>query len=301
MTADVPKICRDLQALQRQRAVVIKSRIMQQNRLTAVIAGTLGYSSGLPEKERRAKFDEADKLISSVVKSNNPDAHPMGRVILSTEMGIDAFDHLCGKIEGEMKELARLLPVIEWVRHPDRRGFGELFLAIVVGECGDLSGYANPGKVWRRLGCAPWSFGGKTLMGATWRGGKDGKLPASEWEAFGYSPRRRSIAFLIGKNIVMQNGPGPYRRRYEEVKAAYPGLHPDRVRCKDCGGSKKTTRGGACANCKGSGVVMKRADQHAMLLATKRLLRDLWREWNGQGGGVGGNATEDSFAAALPT
>jgi hypothetical protein len=40
-------------------------------------------------------------------------------------------------------------------------------------------------------------------MGATWR--YKGGLPAEEWTAFGYSPRRRSIAYLIGANLLRGN------------------------------------------------------------------------------------------------
>jgi hypothetical protein len=132
--------------------------------------------------------------------------------------------------------------------------------------------YANPAKVWRRLGCAPYTFDGKTQMPSTWRGGRSGKLPASEWEACGYSPRRRSIAYLVGDLIVKANKlkqagaggvgvdaeelaarPGPYRVRYDEAKAAVAALHPDYPK--------------------------QRCHYHGMLLATKRLLRELWRAW----------------------
>lgn len=275
----VPGIAAELQALQRQRSVVLKSRNMQANRLQAVVAGTLGYSAAMPEKERRKKFAEAAALIKAVAESG--DDSGFNSVIRTTLIGIDAFNALKDTFEREMVRLARRLPVAAWVQAPQRRGFGLLFLAIVVGEAGDLSDYANPAKLWRRMGCAPWSFGGKTLMAATWRSGKEGKLPASEWESYGYSPRRRSIAYLIGEGIVKQNTvlggsadayaetdsgsaaavPGPYRLRYDEAKARARELHPEYsdLRCH----------------------------RHAMLLATKRLLRDLWVEWHSLAGGSG--------------
>lgn len=269
---DVPAICRELQQLQRQRAVVLKSRNMQANRLQAVIAGTLGYSSSMPEKERAKKFIEATALIEAVQQGTAD--HPLGAVILATLVGIDRFNELKGELERSMVQQARLLPMAAWVKRPEQRGFGELFLAIVIGETGDLSNYTGRdkqgiGKLWRRLGCVPWTFDGATWMGATWRSGKQGKLPASEWERFGYSPRRRSIAFLIGEGIVKQNFvsggagekgreteaalAGPYRARYDEAKAAIKAAHPDYsdLRCH----------------------------RHGMLLATKLLLKNLWLEW----------------------
>lgn len=269
LTIDRTGLCRELQAAQRHRSIILKSRNMQATRLQAVVAGTLGYHSGLPEKDRAKKFAEAEAVIKAVAAGEKVTT-PLRGVIKTTLVGIDAFNEQKTALEKEMTRLAKQLPVAAWVQQPEQRGFGLLFLAIVVGETGDLSNYANPAKVWRRLGCAPWSFDGRTQMGATWKAGKSGKLPASEWEAFGYSPRRRSIAYLIGEGLVKQNfaggggdddpngaesqNAGPYRSRYLEAKAAFQAAHPDypKLRCH----------------------------RHGMLLATKRLLLNLWVEWN---------------------
>ena len=250
-TMTVSELSSQLQSLQRQRSIVLKSRNMQANRLQAIVAGTLGYSSSMEEKDRQKKFKEATEIIEQV--RNDSVAHPLKSVILTTLVGIDAFESIKAALEVQMKSIAKGLPAASWVNAPQQRGFGLLFLAIVVGETGDLANYANPGKVWRRLGCAPHTFEAKTLMGATWRSGKEGKLPASEWEEFGYSPRRRSIAYLIGDGIVKQNK-SVYRARYDETKARIKELHPDYsdLRCH----------------------------RHGMLLATKLLLKNLWMTWN---------------------
>lgn len=316
---DVPTLCAELQALQRQRAVILKSRNMQATRLQAVVAGTLGYSSGLPEPERRKKFDEAAALIARV---NAGEAEcGFSRLIRETQIGIDAFNGYKKELEKEMIAHAARLPVAAWVAAPARRGFGLLMLAVVVGETGDLSNYPNPAKLWKRLGCAPITFGGKSLMGSTWQRGKEGKLPAEVWEAAGYSPRRRSIAYLVGEGLVKQNTlrpvgggeariatevagapadskharggedvgvteagvaapggkkrkgkagggerlivtepatapAGPYRARYLDAKAAFAAAHP--------------------------GAKPQRCHLHAMLLATKLLLKHLWAEWTGR-------------------
>lgn len=262
-SARVPEVAAELQALQRQRAVVLKSRNMQANRLQAIVAGTLGYHSGMKdEKERQRKFKEATDLIGRI---EDGAAHPLAGVVRVTLVGINAFNEMKAALEKEMTTQAKRLPVAAWVQQPEQRGFGLLFLAIVIGETGDLANYANPAKVWRRLGCAPHTFNGKTAMGATWRGGKEGKLPAEEWERFGYSPRRRSIAYLIGEGLMKQNYSkdeeteevvwmGPYRARYEEARARVLVTHPEWSK--------------------------KRSQLHGMLCATKRLLRELWIEWN---------------------
>ena len=276
---DVAGLCRHLQALQRQRAVVLKSRNMMSNRLQALVAGTLGYDAHMPEKERLKKFKEAAAVIKRVLDLPPDDNSASGfsGIIRSTMVGIDAFNKEKHNYELRMEALSKQLPAHNWVKQPSQRGFGTLFLAIVIGETGDLFNYANPAKVWRRLGCAPWQFDGKTQMGATWKSGRGGKLSAEEWQKFGYSPRRRSIAYLIGEGIVKQNGAartdeddgvddtdccidlrpcGPYRARYDAAKVKIKESHPDYsdLRCH----------------------------RHGMLLATKLLLKNLWCVWHGK-------------------
>lgn len=243
--------CQELQALQRQRAVVLKSRNMQANRIQAVVAGTLGYHSGMKETDRKKKFKEAIDLIKDVLAGERN--HAMEGIIRVTYLGIDAFNDMKARLEKSMETFAAALPVASWVKAKEQRGFGFPMLGVVIGETGDLRNYPNPAKVWRRLGCAPWSFNGKTLMGSSWKMKCHPSLPAAEWEAFGYSPRRRSIAFNVGDPLIKLNK-GPYRKRYEETKALLKQQHPD--------------------------YSDMRCHKHGMLLATKLLLKNLWIEWN---------------------
>lgn len=293
--AKFSKTVAELQSLQRERSIVLKSRNMMANRIQAIVAGTLGYCSGMQEKDRQKKFGEASRLIKDI--AGGKETHPLQKVILTHLAGIDEFNKLKGGLEREMLRWAKLLPVAAWVNRKEQRGFGLLFLAIVVGETGDLSNYPNPGKVWRRLGCAPWAFDGKNLMGATWRGGKEGKLPASEWESYGYSPRRRSIAYLIGEGIVKQNfltGQGNGEVVHEtDVGVAAQTRSGTKNGGTGAGEHSSGTESGV------AGPYRRRYDQakakahashpdwsdlrchrHGMLLATKMLLRDLWVQWN---------------------
>jgi hypothetical protein len=200
-------VCMELQRLQRERAVLLKSRNKHANRLRAVVAGNLGYYAAMDEKARKAKFQEAARLIKATVAEQ---AEPyMAGIIRATMTGVKSFNDLKKDLERQMVRFAKRLPVAAWVGERGQRGFGLLFLAIVVGETGDLFNYPNPAKVWRRLGCAPWTFNGETKMGATWRSGVEGKLPSDQWGDYGYSPRRRSISYLIGEGIVKQNRLAP--------------------------------------------------------------------------------------------
>lgn len=248
---DVPSLCVSLQNLQRQRAIVIKSRIMQANRLQAIVAGTLGYSSDMAEKERLAKFKEASTLIEKIRKGDAVD-HAFREIVTTTLEGIGAFDCHQAKIDKQMLQIVKQFPVAAWVGEPEQRGFGLPSLATLIGETGDLNNYAGPAKLWKRMGCAPFQSGDKVAMGSTWRFGKEGKLSAEEWTAFGYSPRRRSIAFVIG-NCLVKGNKSIYRARYDDSKLAIQLAHAD--------------------------FPPMRCDRHGMLLATKLLLKNLWVAW----------------------
>src|SRR5581483_5974690 len=100
----------------------------------------------------------------------------------------------------------------------------------------------------------------QTKMGSTWRFGSEGRLPAEAWSEAGYSPRRRSIAYLIGECLLKANyadkaagTPGPYRAEYLRAKADFQARHPD--------------------------YSALRCHRHGMLLAVKLLLLNLRREW----------------------
>ena len=272
---DTRAICEDLQRFQRTKTVFRKTRIMNENRLRAIVAGSLGYESRNDEATREAHWKEAGRIIKAVI--NKTEDHELRALINRSYMAIDAFLIPEEQAEKAMTKLAKTLHVADWVEQEEQRGFGFSSLATVIGECGDLSLYPNPGKVWKRMGCAPFTKGDKTLMGATWKGGRQGKLDAADWEAFGYSPRRRSIAFLIGECLIKGNR-GPYRERYDTAKAL-AAERDDWTRCSQCEGVGRKGKA-KCGNCKGTGKVMLRCHRHAMLLATKLLLKNLWIQWD---------------------
>ncbi len=265
----VPAVVAALCRQQRKRAMTQQSRVMLENRLQALVAGAapLGYHAGMAEKDRTRVFKEAAAIIKAVAKGTM--AHDLENLIVATKESSWIFRKEEQRLEAGMEAYLGQLPIAAWVAHPDQRGLGQLGCAILIGEAGDLTnygpaisdcpdrekrvGYFTPSRLWKRLGCAPLEYGGETHMGATWRG-KKGGLPAEVWVAFGYNPQRHSIAYQVGKRLMMQNGDGPYRRRYDEAKARAQENHPD--------------------------WTPAHRDKHAILLATKRLLLNLWVEWN---------------------
>lgn len=256
----VAHLSAELQKCQKLRAWYLKSRIMVSNRLLASVASTGGYSANQTEKEREKRFTAAGKLIKQINTGKAPgDTGANVLAIVQTTQGAISGFELAKKLqEKQMEKLAEQLPVASWVREPEQKGFGILMLGIVIGETGDLFNYANPGKVWRRMGCAPLEKDGLMYMPATWR--RRSKLPrdktkldAIDWTELGYNPRRRSIAFNVSSSLVQGNGDGPYKTRYNVKKAQFAERYPD--------------------------YTPMRCHHHGHLLCAKLLLKNLWLEW----------------------
>lgn len=146
-------------------------------------------------------------------------------------------------LEKRMELLVTQLPVYDW--GAGVRGFGALGLAQIVAECGDLANYANPAKVWKRMGLA-------VMDGERQRKHTD---PAKAL-LHGYNPQRRSIMYNIADSLMKGNRDGEYRSYYLAEKARQAEKHPD-----------------------GAPIA---AHNRALRHLAKRLLRDLWRAWHGQ-------------------
>lgn len=299
----VDSLCRSLQSLERQRRFALKQCIRGENAITAFVAwNACGFHTGIAsEAEREALWKQAGKIVKEIdsgasrldaetanaAAGNSGDESPLGNDTQSVS-GIVRISHISRKawadyeaaLVKEMENLAGQLPVAKWLSHPDCRGIGLGMLATIVGESGNLSNYANPAKLWKRLFGAPYEKNGKTMMPSRWRLEKG--LSSEEWEEIGYSPQRHATMQQLKENIVRQNGTGPYRRRYDEAKERTRTTHPEWWVCSKCERTGKVGRK-KCQNCKGTGEVALHAHRHAQLLAAKRFVRDLWNEWHGRG------------------
>lgn len=92
------------------------------------------------------------------------------------------------------------------------RAQADLALALaVVGEAGPLHVYANPAKLWKRLGLA-------VIGGERQRRYSDPELAALH----GYNPRRRSVSWVAFDSLLKSQGAdGPYRKYYDDAKSRY--------------------------------------------------------------------------------
>ncbi len=240
------------------------TRIINQAR--AHTRRRLGFSTDLPEKERNRIATQAAALVAAIGKGEIPDdlADPgvvksVAPTVLAAFESVAPWHTLSKNTEKAMVKCAETLPVAEWAKSV--RGFGLLRLATIIGETGDLSGYPNPGKVWKRLGLAPYE--GKAY--SSWR--MDGGLTSEEWVGAGYCPRRRSVAYLVGECLIKSNGDGPYKALYDEHRARDLAAHPE----------PEPAAKGQCRKQWTPMHMHKRAHRYI----TKRLVRNLWRAWNG--------------------
>jgi len=160
-------------------------------------------------------------------------------------------------LEKELKVWARGLPVADFVAATP--GFDWLGLAAVTGEAGDLAGYANPAKLWKRMGLAVMPDGGRQR-----------KVAGAAALEHGYAPARRSVIWTLG--AALWKTQGPYRELYlarkeiERAKAEAAGL---------------TVRPAAKIPAKNKAAFMSVGHIHnrAQRYIEKRLLRELWRAW----------------------
>lgn len=165
--------------------------------------------------------------------------------------------------EKKLKKHAETLPVWESFGHPVH-GFGSLSLGAIIGEAGDLSIYSNPAKLWKRMGLA--------LIGNE----RQRKcLDKEKAEQHGYSPRRRSVMFVIGDNIV--KGKSAYRTVYDERKVRE--IEKAKEEALTVAPAAKIPKG-KHAEFRSEGHIHLRAKRYM----EKRLLRDLWRAWRGHYG-----------------
>ena len=142
-------------------------------------------------------------------------------------------------------------------------------------------------------------------MASTWKRGRDGiKLPAEEWAKYGYSPRRRAMAYVLADCLIKGNivgaqrvdgkrvggRPGPYRLRYQEEKRRVFHKHPEWnwTDCTTCDGAGADAEREMCSTCSGTGKKSMHAHLHSSLLCSKLFLRELWNVWHGKSHAVHG-------------
>lgn len=138
---------------------------------------------------------EADAIYKAALGKGS---HPMAEIALAAIFPLtearDGVERHRRAVEKRLVVLAKGLPVAPWVE--GTRGVGLLSLAAIVGEAGGLDSYANPAKLWKRLGLAVMPDGTRQR-----------RVGGADALDHGYSPARRSVVWNIGACIVKAGGP----------------------------------------------------------------------------------------------
>lgn len=255
-SATVPVLAavEQLQELQVRRKFWISTVNRQSNAAKALVRRALGWRYDEAEGDREATNKRAARVVSAALAGKpqkQEDAEVFAAlaadlsVIASTIEPCNAARH---QIELDMKRIARKLPVYPWAKAV--MGLGDLGLAVIVGEAGNLSSYPAKGHLWKRLGLAP--FEGQAY--STWRA--KGGLTTEQWTEAGYSPRRRAEVFAVVSEPLFRAqtvAEGPYRAIYDRRRLATADAHADWTKLH--------------------------SHMDALRVMTKYLLRDLWQEW----------------------
>lgn len=243
-----------LAELQVRRKTYIGAVNKQTNAIKALVRRALGWRYDEEDGDREAVNKRASRIVTAALAGKDQkaeDAAVFGALAADLAVfaaAIEPMQKARHEVELEMKRQARKLPVFAWAK--EVKGLGELGLAVIIAEAGDLAKYPKKGHLWKRLGLAPHE--GKAY--STWR--TKGGLSAEDWTAAGYSPRRRAEVYAVIEDPLLRAqtvAKGPYRAIYERRKASTEITHPD-------------------------WTPMHR-HRDAQRVMTKCLLRDLWQEW----------------------
>jgi len=245
-----------LAELQVRRKFYIGVVNKQSNAAKALVRRALGWRYDEEDGDREKVNGRAARIVAAALSGKDQkeeDAAIFG--VLAFDLAtVAAAISPCTKarheIELEMRRVVRKLPVYQWAK--DVKGLGELGLAVIIAEAGDLSGYPKKGHLWKRLGMAP--FEGQAY--STWR--MKGGLSADDWTDAGYSPRRRAEIYAVVSAPMFRAqtvAQGPYRAVYDRRRELTAGTHPDWTKAH--------------------------SHMDGLRIMTKYMLRDLWQAWKG--------------------
>ncbi len=250
----------EIRELQQQRKFCIKQQSKCNRSVEAFIARSMGYSTDEDEKARKEKFKRAASFRREVEKDGGghskgaqqgqQNAAPAVPLILLSAQSRQAWDAHRKQVEARMRKLAKSLPIWRWA--DTVRGLGELGVAIIVGESGDLSNYATIERLWKRLGLAV--FDGVR---------QSKRSNVDEAAKHGYSPSRRAEVWTVADSLFKHQ----WRGEKEGIAAHYIGPYGEAY-----GRRKAATEGR-------EGWSNARRDNDARRIMTKVLIEDLWKAW----------------------
>ena len=217
MKTKTNKIALQLMENQKQRSSIIKMMNAQKNQIAAYITRYIGYNSNQTKEERRKNLTLGEKIFKAVIKKDATTLkkhkeivdHLIIAVVDNANISLQRLKAEREIIEASMITKVKTLNICDW--WIDMKGRSYLGLAIIIGEAGDLSNYANPAKIWKRFGLA--------VIDGVRQGGLPKGTAAEIWIEHGYNKKRRSSLWTIGDSLMKTNGKdGYYKQMYDKRK-----------------------------------------------------------------------------------
>jgi len=198
----------EIRALYRAWKQTVKHQQRATGQRLAAVRNTMGFDTTLDKEERDAIGELAQAAIDTI-RAGKPvpegvDAEAIRPLVELTEHQLHIFDATRRKLERCLRKWAKELPVwTDWAEHV--LGFGALGLAKIIGECGDLTRFHNPAKLWK------WCC---LHVGADGEAGQDGS-----------HQRKALLLYHVGEPLMKIRG--RYRFVYEVRRAHTSETHPD--------------------------------------------------------------------------
>lgn len=239
-TESLSSLFLQLEDLHRKRQDYMKSRIMINNQVKAITRRLT--KAGVDEEQITAH-------TSSIVDN------------------MESFDAVETAYEKQMIKIGKQLPLHDW--YCQNEGCSDLGFCMLLAEIGDMKNYANPAKVWKRMGLSV----------------QNGRAEKNDVKGqnTGYSKRRRMIAFMVSSSIIKKHG--HYREVYDvrkayEVERDQNGgtleyIEENRARMTNQFKSPENKK-----LIKNNHLPKSVIDLRAQRYMVKRLLCDMWNEWN---------------------
>lgn len=187
-------------------------------------------------------------------------------VILNSARARQSWDIMRDNIEKQLRKLTRVTPAWTWMKSVP--GFGDLGLAIIIGEAGDPHDYASVERLWKRLGLA-------VIEGERQRRCTDPELALKH----GFNPRRRAEIWTVADGMFKHQWAGDKDAQGKNpTKTKQPvavPAHAVGIYGEIYGRRKAHTLGR-------EGWSDARRDNDARRIMTKALIEDLWRVWRGK-------------------
>lgn len=270
--ASLDELCGDLMGAQRARKFAIRQQSRCDRAVEAYIRNCLGFTTDptrMSEADRKKIAAQARKIKNTIEAGTDLSTvadeartsviRSVSMVVLRNMVARQSWDDMRRDTEKQMIAVARQLPGWEFVKSV--KGVGELGLAVIVGEAGDLSAYPKKGHLWKRLGLA--------VLDGRRQGNPGANATAEDWIRHGYKASRRAEVYAFIDDVMLRHqwrGPkddrpgypiGPYGEHYARKKAEYLIRYADEKDGK------------------------AHAENGARRYMAKMFIRDLWKAWRG--------------------